>query len=42
MPDYIVFRHVDVIANTSGVAMAVSAMTVLGTMVVRGLRGRVM
>ena len=41
VPDYIVFRHVDVVANTSDVIMAISAVTVLGTMVVRGLRGRV-
>jgi hypothetical protein len=41
VPDYIVFRHVDVVANTSDVVMAISAATVLGTMVVRGLRTRV-
>jgi hypothetical protein len=41
VPDYIVFRHVDVVANTSDVIMAISAATVLGTMVVRGLRRRV-
>jgi lipoprotein signal peptidase len=41
VPDYIVFRHVDVVANTADVVMALSAATVLGMMVVRGLRRRV-